>query len=179
MKVINLQHYETPDKTSLYIKKRNYSIALGNGLTRRFSNRNNLTAFITHINKELNIYLFEILSILTESYREIYKLFLHVDHFRALNNAIRSLHDVDRSLQFAIDRSSYPNGNHFTFHHLNNAIENIQFTIKKMITIRKKKNQYLEVRFLEIISNRLTELSTKLNNLGKEYPKKKSRILRD
>ena len=116
MKKITLTRILTADRSSIYTKRKNYCISVGNGVSARFSNLEKAEAFLTKLNEELNFNLSVMNMILVEIFTNYRRLWFYLNnlpeysaHERRITEAFQ---DIDRYFNIMVTRSHFENGNY-------------------------------------------------------------------
>ncbi len=167
MREIKLIEYNTPDKSSYLVAKKDYyTISLGNGCKTSFKTKTDLDKFLRKVNQELNLILHETVSNLNRTSTEYYKTWFLIDKSNHLNNT-NFTKDVQKSLNMAVDRCHLTNANHYVFNHLRYSLEILEDITKQIIAVRKRKKHTLEVISLQVYLKDITRLLAELKSIGK------------
>ena len=169
MRKIKIEHITNPDLSSHYIKQKMYSVSLGNQVTKWFSNEKDAKAFLAEVNRLLN----QVIHELNYIYGNVFAEYRHnwgyfeKDRMNAEKQIIRSMQLIDRSFNLAVNRCRLTNGNHFTFSHLLNIINEIEHIIQILITLMSDRKHYAEVHRLNVYQKMLNVQKIDLNQVGK------------
>jgi hypothetical protein len=169
MKKIRIVNITNPDLTSHYIKQKMYSVSLGNGVTKWFSNEKDAKQFLADVNRLLNQVIHELNYIYGNVFLEYRHNWGYFDGTRKQleKDILRIMQTIDRSFNLAVERAHLTNGNHFAFSHILNIInetEGIILILSELLTERK---HYAEVHRLEVYIKMLTVQKIDLNQLGR------------
>lgn len=173
MRKIKLHNYSSPDQSTIYTKHKTYRLWLGNEVTISKPSEKAIIAALTAVNDELNNYFAEI----NKMYIDLFSMYRrrwfildsennNQDNYKETK---QSLYEVERLLDLISERSHYPNGNHFTFKHLNAIFDEFQKLIKIFIIVDTKKNNYNEIQSLKANLKRVSSIRKEMNSLGVEY----------
>lgn len=169
MKQIRINTLLNADKSSLLTRERRYRIFLGNGITVYFTNKKHAAAYIAETNRfltrlasELNYLYIKIWS----SYRHNYFTIFHV--FNKDFKIKSSIESIEKSFNMIATRSSWTNGNYFTFKWFTGIIEELQEMNDKIIKlIKEARISYLTDEY-NINKQMIDLLKNKLENYGRE-----------
>lgn len=153
MKKVRLVNYATPDKSSILTKQRRYSIFLGNGKTLYFSTRKDLTYAMAEINRQLNVIVFELNEMWISAFIEYRRLWFYLPAQTVTSDDMKIMvlnGTIEKRFTLLATRSSWINGNSFSFKYLYEIIECLTAQLKMFREIRKEKNQYLESKIIEV-----------------------------
>ena len=164
--------------SSVYTKDKFYNIVLGNGASIRFKDKKKIVFWLTHVNNNLTEALQELIIIYTDLFREYWQLWYYLDSYAETPEAsernkkieafcIKSFNYIPTLLNLAVNRSAYQNGNHFTFRHLYNAIDELQYITDLMLKLRRDKCHTAETNRLEIYLKNILRIKKEIDNIGK------------
>lgn len=168
MKKITINSYTRADKKSIYTKDRMYRVILGNGITAFFGDLIATKKFLAETNRFLN-----------QKLHEINHLFIEVmglahSTWFILNEQQERIIDEEsqafaRSRSLAVHRSSWENGNHFTWFHIQNCLENQERIIRILESFNRDTGRYNENYLIRSIKDRINYIKRDLSNFGEEY----------
>lgn len=171
MKQIKIQHLGEPNKKSHLTRERQYSVYLGNDLTCYFKNKTKARAFIAETNRMLNQSAQELHLIYIDiwnAYRKMY--FSHHLLFVRMNCRDYPV-IIEKQFDFMIRRSSWENGNHYTFTYFDSIIDYLKAWIKEIKSVLKKANSLYLFQQFDSFNNRFEYLQYKLKTWGEVYYK--------
>lgn len=131
MKTIKIQQYTPPNKSSVYIKDKKYSIRLGNGYEGIFGSRESVISFLHETNTFLNNKMHELNFIFAEAFTLYRCAWFYLDNKKAaklssLEDKIkRNIAAIEHGFTMLTNRSHLPNGNYLVFKHFSNIANNL------------------------------------------------------
>lgn len=170
MKTIKIEKYTDKNPKSIFTRDKSFWVYLGNGTKHSFSNKKHLTKFLADTNEFLKARLFELNKIYAEIFVEYRKMWFYFDSENLKTVSDRfddELIYVNKSFRMIIERSSWNEGNHFTFKHFYYAIEKFTEIVNVMIEVQRSKSNYVEKRNLEVIASRLRWIEESIKNYEK------------
>jgi len=169
MKRITLKDYAKPDKSSLYIDQRMYSVSLFSGQRATFTSRCEVEAFLVEINYKLNECLFELVETFTSVQAEFWKLWLYMDggsNYTSIESKCKfELQAITEFLDRAVSGFHNYNGGWNVINQLLRAIRSLEFVIKQMSEIRMEKRDSLEVKRFNLVEANLNRVKFNLENI--------------
>lgn len=163
MKKIKIKIFSSPDKTSVYIKNKGYSVALGNGLTAYATNKKDIDKILARTGK-----------FLTENLEELNYIYVQIfSHYRAKFlflpedfDMMDSFIDLEHNFKKCITIKPTINSNHFTFSYLFKIIGIEKAIIKKLSDFYEAKLWFSDLRYLNIFYRRLDSIKEMLDSYG-------------
>lgn len=170
MRKIRIDKVSIPDLTSHYIKQRMYSVSLGNGSTVWFSNEKQAYAHLADVNRVLNQVLHELNYIYGNAYMTYRTNWGYFYGTRKKDERIikNTMSVIDRTFNLAVERCRSENGNHFTFTHLFNIINELESILTMLLELLTKRKNYAEVHKMDVYLNMLKYQRNELNQVGKK-----------
>lgn len=169
MKLIKVSHIKEANKDSHYTREKLNEVCLGNGLKCYFSNIKKATKFLAETNRTLNIIAQELNRIYIELWSEQRKIFLTY-HKLFVRSKVREYPVlIERSLDLMCTRSTWRNGNHFTFSYFSNIIEYMHDWIKEITTGLRRQNHNYNIDIFRSIDERINYIEKKLMMIGSEF----------
>lgn len=181
MKQIKIQQFTSPDKQSIYTERQKYKVTLGNGYIGTFTDKKNLSNFITEANLFLNTKLHELNFIYIELFGFYRIAWFYMDQKKSSQLNLRqletktqnSLRQMDQAFNLIIDRSGYTNGNHFVFSHFKSIINPQIDLIENLLLLYKSKGHTDKVYKLEFLKNQLLFIDNEI----KVYPETETNLI--
>jgi hypothetical protein len=169
MKRINLNKIQIANKNSHYIRERLHCVFLGNGLKCYFSNLKEAQSFVAQTNKMLNQSAQELNRIFIEAWSEQRKIYLtYHRYFLKMKNKNMSA-QLERQFDLMCTRSSWENGNYFTFTYFYSIIETIDQWITEIIKMLTEVKKNYNIDDFRVIRERLAYLKQKIDGWGQVY----------
>jgi hypothetical protein len=175
MKLIKIQHYNQPDKGSVYVNRQKYSVTLGNNHKEFFGDKKHVSSYFNTTNKYLN----EILQELNVFQGEIYSLYrcgwIYFDTAKNLaieqkiNTEFRYL---DKNFDLIVPRSKMPNGNYLTWGFLNKIINALLSILNDLLPFFQYKGHTDKSIKINSLIRVLTGLQSSLTN----YPESEENL---
>jgi hypothetical protein len=171
MRAINLFKIELPIKSSHYTKQRMYSVWLGNGAKRYFSNLKDAKAFITETNRFLNDRLHELnyqYGVIFTEYRKVW--FYLSDNYETRKfekKIIECFAFIDKFFIQAGTRSGTINGNYFVFNYLFGICEHLVIIIDEIINVLKQRRYSAEEKRVDTFKRQIVFIRSELDGFGK------------
>lgn len=171
MRAINLFKIELPNKSSHYTKQRMYSVWLGNGAKRYFSNLKEAKAFMAETNRFLNDRLHELnyqYGVIFTEYRKVW--FYLSDNYETRNfekKIIGCFAFVDKFFIQAGTRSGTLNGNYFVFNYLFGICEYLITIINEIINVLNQRRYSAEEKRVETFKRQIEFVNSEIGKFGK------------
>lgn len=163
MKAISLQIFDMPDKQSDYIDRKKYGVFLFWERRVNFTDRKKMISFLAGASRELTYSMTEIAEISTELFSLASDAFISIDSWNGSEFA--SFAVVYSGLHRAV-RSNGPNSHVYIFKGIYDSIISLTGICNRLIMLYKAKNQFLQVRKLEIMLNRINAVKQRIDNIG-------------
>lgn len=161
---IKLQKYNLPNKKSGYINKRKYSIRFPSNRKLLFNSKRAIEEFVGKTEKELNLIVHELVEIHCKQISEYWDIFLLGNDTDDIPLIIERNNILFKNLKNNIDG---PNGNYIIFKFIGNLIDNMLSISTKTTLSYKPNNKNVKFRNNLIIMNRIKNLKSNLDNIGK------------
>ncbi len=163
MKRITLKDYARPDKSSLYIDQRMYSVSLYTGQSATFSSKSEVQAFLAEVNRWLNDYLVEIIELFNSVQAEYWKIWLYLDSSgtqqqETAGKCEYELQCIPNYLSRLV--SNYPsyNGGYYTIGGMLKILASLMRVIDHISIVRYDKRDFLEIKRFNLVEERLGKL---------------------
>ena len=152
-----------------------YTVCLGNGTANTFTNKDKARQFIAETNDFLTkqyYYINELLPLVNTFYRHQQGYFQHNKKTSALRlleierYCLATLREIENSLELAVNRSSWTNGNYFTFYHLQNALTGIKTILKELQPLCKSQSATDKINSIDFYFMVAAKIESDLNNYG-------------
>jgi len=169
MRKIKIDKVTLSNKDSRYMRERLNAVHLGNELTAYFSSIKNLTSFVAKTNAMLNVTAQEINLIYIELWTEQRKLFLTYHHLFNRSKVRQHIALLEKSFDLLVTRSSWTNGNYFSFAYIYKIIEYLNDWVTEAISIMRKHNRNYPVDGFRVIRERLIYVKNKIDTWGEKY----------
>ena len=168
MRKIRLINITIPDLSSHYIKKKMYSVSLGNKVTKWFSNEKDAMAYLASVNRLLNQVLHELNYIYGNILAEYRYNWGHFDTIRKNEEKVilKSIDIIDRAFILVIERCGLTNGNHFTFNNLWNVMTEIDIIITICTNLFTELKHYAQVHKMDVFKKMIANQRKDLQNIG-------------
>lgn len=167
MKAIRIKNISLPDKTSAFTDRRRYTVSLGNGITRKFTNKAQAKQFLSEVSKYLTYKLHECNELYITVFGYYRRAWFYFDH-----NPETGSHDhatwykLERSCKDNIEmiaavfdmvyqRHKGENGNHFVFNNFYTILNSMERIIQNINAIYDKKGMYDTKYQLEILNRKV------------------------
>jgi hypothetical protein len=168
MKKIKITTITKPNKYSFRTDMRKYSVSVGGEVTRYFSNHPAAVAYITAVNNELNYFLVQINELIIECFSQYRRCWFYFDLRLSMEREILdAFKSIDKSLQMAIERGHWENGNAFAPLNLKNAALLLIDICENLQKLHSERFNAAEKQILQSIIDRIKYLIEKIENLGK------------
>ncbi len=163
MKSICLQIFEIPDRSSEIIDRNRYSVFLFWERRVKFTDRKKMLKFLSGASKELTYTVTEIIHVSKDLFRIGSDAFILIDSWDAkeLDYFIGVFKNINSATNF-----SGPNSHSYIFKSIYDALSELEYISKKLITLYKGRNQFLQIRELEIILNRINGIKERVDRIG-------------
>lgn len=163
MKAITLQNFEIPDESSEYIDRRKYSIFLFWERRVKFTDRKKVLRFLAGASRELTYSMFEISEVSKDLFAIAADAFVYIDSWQG--SEFSSFSSVFSSLNKACN-STGENSHAFIFKHIYDSLISLEHTARRLKDLYRTRNQFLQVRQLDIMLNRITEIRNRIDRIG-------------
>lgn len=171
MKQIKIQHFTPANKNSVYIDKKKYSVQLGNGIKKLFTDKKQAVAFLSETNLFLNTKLKELNFILIDVF-ELYRIaWFYMDNTRTkkqLNlskidhKSKNEIQNLFKTFDIIVSRTGSPNSNHFTFLHFNNIIKSLTTILNILLELYESKSHTDKIYKIKFLINQTTNIKSEL-----------------
>jgi len=171
MKKIAIDSLSRANRASIQSRDHSHLICLGNGVNAYITGIVKAREFLADTNRFLNEKIHEI----NEVYIEVLAVYnrswfvLDTDTDRRIQEDIRSF---PKSRRLAIERSSWENGNNFTFVHLYKCLDTLDSVLDHLIRFNKRYKRYPENYYLKTMRSRIEFIQDQINKHGQEFHKK-------
>jgi len=165
MKSISLQIFDIPDKQSEYVDKKKYRVFLFWERRINFTDRKKMLKFLAGASRELTYTMTEIAEISKDLFCVASDAFIAIDSWQG--NEFGSFSTVFANLNRAY-KSTGINSHVYIFKSLYDAIITLKGICERLIALYKSKNQFLQVRQLEIMLNRIIEVQKRIDRIGND-----------
>lgn len=177
MRAITLFKIELPNKSSHYTKQKQYSVLLGNGSKRYYSNLKEAKTYMTETNRFLNDRLHELnyqYGIIFSEYRKVW-FYLSDNYDTRIFEAkiIECFSFIDKFFLQAGTHSGTINGNHFVFNYLFGICDHLIIIIDEIINVLKQRHYSTEEKRIDTFKRQIVFIKSELENYGKIDPEKK------
>lgn len=173
MKKISLKNIDPADKSSVYIKRKLYSIYLSEGRTFEFANKKDAVSFLADINRHLNMCLYELNMIYSQlyvEYRENWYYFLS-DYRNANTGLIRmdqNLRKCFDSAQTCMDRIVFNtrgiNGHSFVYSFFKSLCDALTQAATYLRQLHRLRSQMAQSAHMDIVAKRIARLQADIIN---------------
>ena len=165
MKAITLRHYKTPDKSSDYIKDKQYSVFLFWGKTVRVSDRKRMLAFLAAASRMLTDTYIELTWTLADACRETLTAYLMLTN-RDKQHSWLHIDDARHCIEFIATKSGdAQNDCTLIMQNLMGCVESIRKVYSECDTIYAEKKSFADLRRVRIAINRLDEIKKRIENI--------------
>ncbi len=178
MKKIKLQNISLKDKSSIFTKRKMYSVFLGNDIDVFFTDLKDAKAFLVATNEFLNQKLYELNALYMElfcEYRKAWFYFFNIIDSRIQNIGVtgvfREFEIIEKKITLMAARSGYQNGSSIVWHSFKISTESLQIISNSLISMYKSKKHYSEAYQVRVINERIKTLSDQLESWGKNLQK--------
>lgn len=158
------------DKSSIYQKQNTYSIFLGNDIKLSYTTKKDLNYALAEINRRLNAIIFELNELWILSFTEYRRLWFYLPGGNAVIaqefHILELQGELHKFFTLLSDRSSWVNGNVFSFKYLFNIIKDLNEIFSMLSVIRKKKGQFIEYNVIQVRIRTLNKIMDDLKNLS-------------
>jgi hypothetical protein len=178
MKKINLVHFTPKNKETVYTVWQKYVIHLDNQRWLRYTTKKDLNFAMADINRQLNTLMFELNELWIASFAEYRRIWFYLPPLTYRSEEIKVKNcntEIDRLMSLLTERSSWINGNTFSFKYLYLIIDYLteQFGFYCKILTEKKHNLEVHVNQNRIITLRRIHESLKTLTVEPRYSPKK------
>jgi hypothetical protein len=150
MKSIKINGLNEPDKESVYTDRLCYTVNLGNGIVKKFSNKAQGQRFLNDVSKYLTYKLHECNELYISAFGYYRRAWFYFDHNKHTSNKL-GLYDKDKfceetliqiseTFNILYRRANWANGNHFVFVHFNNITNGLQSVTEALISLYENKS---------------------------------------
>lgn len=168
MKKIRINEMVLPDRSSVYLKQKQYCIFLGNDSRNYFPSSKAAKEYLAKTNRFLNQQLhrlnFSYINLFSE-YRQFW-FYIEAQQTRNSFKMFRNFEEIENIFVKIIDKSHYVNGNYTTIIDLNRIadllIENSDMLLK-FVTSRKF---YLEAQKIDVFKTEILNTKKDIENYG-------------
>lgn len=190
MKSIKINGLNNPDKESVFKDRLCYTVNLGNGISRKFTNKAEGLRFLNEVSKYLTYKMHECNELYIACFSHYRRAWFYFDHNKnTMDRSRADLYHKERVCEGAIKsiaetftilykRANWANGNHFVFVHFSNICTNLQEVCEILIWLYENKSSpaigyELEVLRTKIIYCRRTieQYTVEIENQFKESEK--------
>lgn len=162
---LNPMVIQSPDKSSIFTRKRKYSLFLDWSKIHYFESEKAARAYLNSLNRTLTGFLFEIndlyILVFTEYRRLWFSSEMGADD-RAILEALANVNRCFNELMRKHDRT--PEACNVVWW-LDNILSELLVVVRVLHKIQKKRNNYAEIKALEIFTYRLNDLREKLKKI--------------
>lgn len=154
-------------------EKGKYTVCLGNGTANTFTNKAKALQFLAETNDFLTNQLYHInetYQLVDTFYRQQWGYFAHDKQtsatklFETERHCAATLREIENCLDLAVNRSSWTNGNYFTFYHLQNAITGIKSILKDLQPLCKSQSATANMKRIDFLFMVAAKIESDLNN---------------
>jgi hypothetical protein len=168
MRSIEIKNIGLPNKSSVYIKQRQYAIFLGNDAKRYFTDMKDAKRFLAETNRFLNERLHEINYLYGNIFVEYRKIWFYFDDKQKNEYRIaEAFENADKFFHRAATKSHTINGNVFTFNYVFGVCNELQDAIKWIAEIMRKRNLFADIRRLMTFDRQLKQIVHEILSYGK------------
>ncbi len=155
--------------------KNGVTIYLGNGTVHHFTNQKQANLFLTITNKALTQNLYELRFLYVEIWKQYQRDWGYFGHNKPTMTAdVRHqdrecsdlLKATEQSFNLCIERSSWANGNHFVFTHLNRVIYNLKQVLLVLNRIHRRKSNTVELYEFDNLFKRIQSVEHDIITYG-------------
>lgn len=175
MKKIKIKGLTEPDKNSVFINSRFYTVNLGNGIKKQFLNKADAVKFVNEVSKYLTYKLHECNELYISAFTYYRRAWFYFDNDKVTKSNLADLYASDRNCNYYLTainetfeilykRANWANGNHFVFVHFNNILENLSAVTRILIDLYSTKSAGAVLYELEILSNKITYCKRTIDN---------------
>lgn len=165
MKSISLQVFDIPDKQSEYVDRKKYGVYLFWERRIKFTDRKKMLKFLAGASRELTYTMTELTGISKELFNQAADAFIAIDSWNG--SELASFSGVFANLHKA-SHSHGPNSHTYIFKAIYDSIITLKGICNRLIALYKAKNQFLPVRQLEIMLNRIDCVKERIDRIGSE-----------
>lgn len=163
MKAITLQNFEIPDYSSDIIDRQKYSVFLFWERRVKFTDRKKVIKFLAGASRELTYSLFEISELAKDLFSLSADAFVYIDSCNG--SEIASFNTVYSSLYKACN-STGENSHGFIFKHIYDSLIALEHITKRLKSMYKERNHFLQVKQLDIMLNRIDDVRRRIDRIG-------------
>lgn len=165
MKAISLRYYKTPDKTSVYLKAKEYSVFLFWGKTVRFSDRKRLLAFLAAASRVLTDSYCELAYMLGDAVKEAIATYLMLN-IKDKQQCWIYIAEARKAIEF-IPTKSGDGANDCTFivQSLIGCIASINSIYKECENTYIEKKSFTDLKRVRLAMLRLSEIKKRIESL--------------
>lgn len=168
MRQITIVHIEFPDHSSVYIKRKQYSVCLGNGSRTYHSTYKLAKRFMAETNRFLNDRLHELNYLYANIFSEYRKIWFY---FKGVQNAdtniINCFNETDGYFVKVVTRGNTPNANSFIYGWIFSICDALNESIQVIKDILKGQKYYADLRRVEMIERQVLGVKEMLEKYGK------------
>lgn len=165
MKSIKINGLSEPDKQSVFTDRLCYTVNLGNGIVKKFSNKAQAQRFLNEVSKYLTYKLHECNELYISVFSYYRRAWFYFDHNKHTNNKL-GLYDKDKfcedtlqhlaqSFNILYRRANWANGNHFVFVHFNNITNGLQCVVQALQILYENKSNAAVSYELQILKTKI------------------------
>jgi len=182
MKRVQIKSAQTPDKSNIVTQQKRFTILLGNGVHLTYTTQKDTNYALAEINRKLNVIMFELNEMWIFSFTEYRRIWFYIPStvMDVNNQAMNELNeDITRAFALLTERSSWVNGNVFSFKFLFQITKSLKSELSVMAELRRMKKQYMEFHLLEMKKKTVERIEQDLKTMtvdAKYSAKSKSNV---
>jgi hypothetical protein len=169
MKKIALTNYGKPDRSSVLIKRKLYSVYLGNSETLYFQSERAAKEFLAETNRFLNRILHEC-NILHINTFEIYRTYWFYLDNEPVQLIVENVKAVEKIFDTVTRRGNYANGAAMAWKDLQNILGYVSEVLAECLKVLLVKKFYADIYRVNILLKHGQDCLDELLNYGKDKP---------
>lgn len=166
MRQIKINNIVLPDKSSHYLKQKQYCVFLGNETRYYFSRFNDAKCFLAKTNRFLNSQMAELNYLAGIIYCEYRKIWLYLSDSRE-KEIIDCFELFDHNLNYAVIKSQGINGNYFAFKFLLSGTVNINVAAALILAFLEAKKYYSDYKRVQSLKRQILFIKRQILDFGK------------
>ena len=163
MKAITLQNFEIPDSDSDLTDRKKYRVFLFWERRVKFTDRKKMLSFLAGASKELTYSMVEITQVSKDLFALAADGFVYFENWNG--DEIHSFNTIFNSLNRACN-STGANSHAFIFKHMYDSLIALEHIAKRLNTLYRQRNQFLQVKQIDIMLNRISEIRARIDRIG-------------
>jgi hypothetical protein len=167
MKEVRIKQYTLPDKSSVYIKQKQYRVWLGNHATNYFSSEKETLRFLAETNRFLTDCLHELNYLYGIVFQEYRAVWFYAKRDESIESTIMDYFlDADKLMINLTTRGQTTNGNAFVFNWLFAVCDSLTKAVSIILDLHEERKTFADLRRVKTFARQLESIKSALEKYG-------------